>query len=153
MQRHPRQRIHRSHRRAKRSLVHRKQRPFTQSLDYPVPSIQNIPLFIWRITSRGRAPRLRLLQLHSPHLGLDHWKIQIHSPRTHSKNLQCRIRHVPNQACSGSMDSVWSVLTGEHVFVLMGHTSLVGLLGLSPLCRCYACRIWILDSWCILRVQ
>lgn len=40
-----------------------------------------------------------------------------------------------NQACSGSMDStvrVWNLLTGQCQHILSGHTSLVGLLGLSP---------------------
>lgn len=46
---------------------------------------------------------------------------------------------------------VWSVLTGECVFVLLGHTSLVGLLGLSPSYLVSAAadstlRIWNLDS-------
>lgn len=40
-----------------------------------------------------------------------------------------------NQACSGSMDGtvrVWNLITGQCVHTLTGHTSLVGLLGLSP---------------------
>ena len=40
-----------------------------------------------------------------------------------------------HQACSGSMDGtvrVWNVKTGECQYTLTGHTSLVGLLGLSP---------------------
>src|SRR5882762_1901302 len=40
-----------------------------------------------------------------------------------------------NQACSGSMDStvrVWNLQTGQCQYTLTGHTSLVGLLGLSP---------------------
>ena len=40
-----------------------------------------------------------------------------------------------NQACSGSMDGtvrVWNLGTGQCVHTLAGHTSLVGLLGLSP---------------------
>lgn len=40
-----------------------------------------------------------------------------------------------NQACSGSMDGtvrVWNILTGQCVHTLNGHSSLVGLLGLSP---------------------
>ena len=40
-----------------------------------------------------------------------------------------------NQACSGSMDGtvrVWNLQTGQCQYVLTGHTSLVGLLGLSP---------------------
>lgn len=40
-----------------------------------------------------------------------------------------------NLACSGSMDStvrVWNILTGQCQHTLTGHTSLVGLLGLSP---------------------
>ena len=40
-----------------------------------------------------------------------------------------------NQACSGSMDGtvrVWNLQTGQCQFALTGHTSLVGLLGLSP---------------------
>ena len=40
-----------------------------------------------------------------------------------------------NQACSGSMDStvrVWNLQTGQCQHTLTGHTSLVGLLGLSP---------------------
>jgi hypothetical protein len=40
-----------------------------------------------------------------------------------------------NQACSGSMDGtvrVWNLQTGTAQHVLQGHTSLVGLLGLSP---------------------
>ena len=46
---------------------------------------------------------------------------------------------------------VWSVATGECVFVLTGHTSLVGLLGLSPSFLVSAAadstlRIWNLDS-------
>jgi F-box and WD-40 domain protein CDC4 len=39
------------------------------------------------------------------------------------------------QACSGSMDGtvrVWNLKTGECQYTLTGHTSLVGLLGLSP---------------------
>src|SRR5882762_1397637 len=39
-----------------------------------------------------------------------------------------------NQACSGSMDStvrVWNLQTGQCQYTLTGHTSLVGLLGLS----------------------
>jgi WD40 repeat protein len=42
--------------------------------------------------------------------------------------------HARNQACSGSMDSsvrIWNLATGQCVHVLTGHTSLVGLLGLS----------------------
>ena len=42
---------------------------------------------------------------------------------------------VRNQACSGSMDGtvrIWSLHTGQPLFTLTGHTSLVGLLGLSP---------------------
>lgn len=42
--------------------------------------------------------------------------------------------HERNQACSGSMDSsvrIWNLKTGQCVHVLTGHTSLVGLLGLS----------------------
>src|SRR5258708_34767531 len=41
---------------------------------------------------------------------------------------------VRNQAMSGSMDSsvrTWNLATGQCVHVLTGHTSLVGLLGLS----------------------
>lgn len=40
-----------------------------------------------------------------------------------------------NLACSGSMDStvrVWNISTGQCQHTLTGHTSLVGLLGLSP---------------------
>jgi F-box and WD-40 domain protein CDC4 len=40
-----------------------------------------------------------------------------------------------NQACSGSMDGtvrVWNLQTGQCQHTLTGHTSLVGLLGLSP---------------------
>lgn len=40
-----------------------------------------------------------------------------------------------NQACSGSMDGtvrVWNLQTGQCQYALTGHTSLVGLLGLSP---------------------
>lgn len=40
-----------------------------------------------------------------------------------------------NIACSGSMDGnvrVWDISTGECRHTLTGHTSLVGLLGLSP---------------------
>ena len=40
-----------------------------------------------------------------------------------------------NLACSGSMDGtvrVWNLSTGECKHILTGHTSLVGLLGLSP---------------------
>lgn len=40
-----------------------------------------------------------------------------------------------NQACSGSMDGtvrVWNLSTGQCIHTLTGHTSLVGLLGLSP---------------------
>ena len=40
-----------------------------------------------------------------------------------------------NQACSGSMDGtvrVWNIQTGQCQYALTGHTSLVGLLGLSP---------------------
>ena len=40
-----------------------------------------------------------------------------------------------NQACSGSMDGtvrVWNLQTGQCQHALTGHTSLVGLLGLSP---------------------
>ena len=40
-----------------------------------------------------------------------------------------------NQACSGSMDGtvrVWNLAKGECQHTLSGHTSLVGLLGLSP---------------------
>ena len=40
-----------------------------------------------------------------------------------------------NQACSGSMDGtvrVWNLQTGQCQYTLTGHTSLVGLLGLSP---------------------
>lgn len=40
-----------------------------------------------------------------------------------------------NQACSGSMDGtvrVWNLSTGQCAHTLTGHTSLVGLLGLSP---------------------
>jgi F-box and WD-40 domain protein CDC4 len=40
-----------------------------------------------------------------------------------------------NQACSGSMDGtvrVWNLRTGQCQHTLTGHTSLVGLLGLSP---------------------
>lgn len=40
-----------------------------------------------------------------------------------------------NQACSGSMDGtvrVWNLRTGQCRHALTGHTSLVGLLGLSP---------------------
>jgi F-box and WD-40 domain protein CDC4 len=40
-----------------------------------------------------------------------------------------------NQACSGSMDGtvrVWNLLNGQCQHTLTGHTSLVGLLGLSP---------------------
>jgi F-box and WD-40 domain protein CDC4 len=39
------------------------------------------------------------------------------------------------QACSGSMDGtvrVWNLKTGECQYTLMGHMSLIGLLGLSP---------------------
>ena len=42
---------------------------------------------------------------------------------------------IRDQACSGSMDGtvrVWSLSTGQCVHTLVGHTSLVGLLGLSP---------------------
>ena len=40
-----------------------------------------------------------------------------------------------NLACSGSMDGtvrVWNLSTGQCQHILAGHTSLVGLLGLSP---------------------
>jgi len=40
-----------------------------------------------------------------------------------------------NQCASGSMDStvrIWSLQAGECTHILSGHTSLVGLLGLSP---------------------
>ena len=40
-----------------------------------------------------------------------------------------------NQACSGSMDGtvrIWNLQTGQCQHTLTGHTSLVGLLGLSP---------------------
>ena len=40
-----------------------------------------------------------------------------------------------NQACSGSMDGtvrVWNLQTGQCQYTLTGHTSLVGLIGLSP---------------------
>lgn len=39
------------------------------------------------------------------------------------------------QCCSGSLDNqvrMWDLNTGECLRVLEGHTSLVGLLGLSP---------------------
>ncbi|KAG6816696.1 hypothetical protein H0H87_003784 [Tephrocybe sp. NHM501043] len=42
---------------------------------------------------------------------------------------------IRNQACSGSMDGsvrVWNLHTGQLIHVLAGHTSLVGLLGMSP---------------------
>lgn len=42
---------------------------------------------------------------------------------------------VRNQCCSGSMDGtvrIWNLKTGQGIHVLHGHTSLVGLLGLSP---------------------
>ena len=42
---------------------------------------------------------------------------------------------IQDQACSGSMDGtvrVWNLSTGQCVHTLVGHTSLVGLLGLSP---------------------
>jgi F-box and WD-40 domain protein CDC4 len=58
------------------------------------------------------------------------------------------------QACSGSMDGtvrVWNLKTGECQFTLTGHTSLVGLLGLSPSYLVSAAadstlRIWDPDS-------
>lgn len=40
-----------------------------------------------------------------------------------------------HQACSGSMDGnvrIWNVQTGQCLHTLTGHTSLVGLLGISP---------------------
>ena len=59
-----------------------------------------------------------------------------------------------NQCCSGSMDGtvrIWSLQTGENTHVLSGHTSLVGLLGLSPTHLVSAAadstlRIWDPDS-------
>src|SRR3984893_13315846 len=42
---------------------------------------------------------------------------------------------VRNQACSGSMDGtvrVWNLRNGQCQYTLTGHTSLVGLLGISP---------------------
>lgn len=42
---------------------------------------------------------------------------------------------IREQACSGSMDGtvrIWSLNTGQLIHNLSGHTSLVGLLGLSP---------------------
>jgi len=58
------------------------------------------------------------------------------------------------QACSGSMDGtvrVWNLKTGECQYTLTGHTSLVGLLGLSPSHLVSAAadstlRIWDPDS-------
>lgn len=59
-----------------------------------------------------------------------------------------------NQACSGSMDGtvrVWNLTTGQCVHTLTGHTSLVGLLGLSPSYLVSAAadstlRVWDPDS-------
>lgn len=59
-----------------------------------------------------------------------------------------------NQACSGSMDGtvrVWNLDTGQCVHTLTGHTSLVGLLGLSPSYLVSAAadstlRVWDPDS-------
>ena len=42
---------------------------------------------------------------------------------------------VRSQCCSGSMDGtvrIWNLKTGQCLHTLQGHTSLVGLLGLSP---------------------
>ena len=61
---------------------------------------------------------------------------------------------VREQACSGSMDGtvkIWSLNTGQLIHSLSGHTSLVGLLGLSPSYLVSAAadsslRVWDPDS-------
>jgi WD40 repeat protein len=53
---------------------------------------------------------------------------------SHVSVYSVALDHARNQVYSGSMDSyvrIWSLVTGQCTHVLTGHTSLVGLLGLS----------------------
>lgn len=95
--------------------------------------------------------------MHGSNLGHHFWGMQMGPGWTHSERFVPFSSHISskakflvlssivysvvldptrNQACSGSMDGtvrVWNLSTGQCAHTLTGHTSLVGLLGLSPL--------------------
>ena len=83
----------------------------------------------------------------------------VQSWKSANRTLLCSVYSVVldinrNLACSGSMDGtvrVWNLSTGQCQHILAGHTSLVGLLGLSPSYLVSAAadstlRVWDPDS-------